>query len=321
MVDKKEIERINSECLNLQQETPEMTRLMEVLKRKFDDGTSLTITEEQQICSALHSRQEISQIDFAEDSRCATYWFNTRYLLYCFNLNGHGIISNILIPSSPILSQYLNNEFSRIKILLNQKSTSDQKLNYYKSETNHQLKEYEKYAKRAFHGYFKREYQIKFITLHSWFLYLKVICFFQELGSEEIIIPNEKHDIVIDSYVYIHVLFRHFAENVTNYQIDKTFHFDQSNISHEWLPNQIKHHIETFFLIVPVSEFNERFISMKLKGNFYEIWFREMQKSVKGENLEFLRVQSFYPVSKEKDLNKIKAMNEIVVNAELSYFS
>lgn len=328
MFSKKDIERISKDCLELKQETPEMSQVIMKLNSKFNNFESLSIAEERLICSVFHSKPDFYKIDFYNDYRCSTYWYNIKYLQYWFNLDGHGKIYDSFLPEHPLLNHnqilkdinYLNQEEKRIENLISGKLTSDNFINYYMSETNHQIKEYNKFAERANHGHFKKTYQYKLIKLHSWFIFLKVKEYFQELGNLEIVINYVNGNIVIDSYIYFHVLFRHFAERVTNYQIDKSYHFDQLNICHEWLPDQIKEHIKSYFSHVSPYEFNERFISMKLNGEYYDIWFRKMSKSIKGGTKNFLRVQSFYPVKLEKDLMRIFKLKESKVNENLSFF-
>lgn len=329
MIPKKEIERIRRECLEQGRETPEMDSLLNNLRLRFDNSETLSICEEQLICSALRGRPDLYKINFYTDLRSSTYWFNLKYLQYCTNLNGDGIIRNFQLPGNPIIPQsevtkdiaYLDQEYNRIQNLLAQRATADEMLNNFKSESNHQLREQHKFSKRALHGYFKQQYEKKKVTLHAWFLFLKVKEYFQELGKNEIVIPYTSGEIVIDSYVYIHVLFRHFAQTVTYYQDEKSYHFDQINISHEWLLDQIANYVQEYLLLAPAGSFNERFISLKLNGQYYDIWLRKMSKSIKGGGVrKFLRVQSYYPVDKEKDLKRIKALNEIKVSENLSFF-
>jgi hypothetical protein len=159
----------------------------------------------------------------------------------------------------------------------------------------------------------------KSIVLHGRYIYYLVKEFYQELGANEENITLFNNKIVIESYCYVHILFRHFASIIKEHQTDKTYHFDE-HIPFDSIPDFLKIILIKFRDNLFADDFNTNFINFIFYNKTYSIWFRKISVTRPGNIIEtYLRLQTFYPISKASELEKISNFKKVKIDSVLTF--
>ena len=106
-----------------------------------------------------------------------------------------------------------------------------------------------------------------------------VLEYYQENNEVESIEIN-RQNIRIDSFSFIHILFRHYAQVIKEYQAGKTYHEDLS-IDYKNIPKELLRIIRTYNLL-DNTNFDNQKIYFSLNGKIYAVWFRAIRRSVRG---------------------------------------
>ena len=126
--------------------------------------------------------------------------------------------------------------------------------------------------------------------------------------------------VVIDFFVYIHILFGHFAAAVKFNRPGKSYH-TTSDVDFRNIPKDVLRILSAYHNGIDCRHFTSQRIYLNLKGTDYAIWFREMIRSVKGIGQEsYLRVQTFYPIELPEEVAKIKALTATKVADTLLFY-
>lgn len=257
-------------------------------------------------------------LNIEDYSSCANFRFRSLYLKYFSDLNGH---KQVLDYDGPISNfqknkdvSFLDREYNEWLSFLENKQNGNELINYISQENNHQLKKIKEYCEKASIGSNYQKYLEKSIVLHGKYIYLRVKEFYQELGEKEQIVEINGKLILIDPFPYVHTLFRHYASSIKEHQQDKTYHFDK-NLSFKSIPMTLFEIIECYKTLPEKSSFNQKNIYVKIESTFYVIWLRPFTRHLKaGIKVDYLRVQTFYPISEINELNKINSLTEINSN-------
>lgn len=306
----------------------EYDSIAQELVKSVLEGKNVSLAEESFACSIIKLLRKDGTNELAFDisqvEKCKNYRFKNAYLLYFSDLNGH---KQVIDPSG-IISQkqktldvtYLENEYQTWKQLLIGRIQENNLIGYVARETEHQIKELHEYCSQSMLGSNYIKYLEKSLTLHGKYIYLTVKESFEEIGDTEINFNDGNNNFIIDSYSYVHTLFRHFAKSIKQHQIDKSYHFDQ-NIKFDNIPNFILELLKCYSTSNFSKSFNKQNIYFKFKGSYYAIWFRKLKKSLKGGVfIEFLRVQTLYPVENIEELEKIKKLKSEITNCDYKFF-
>src|SRR5690606_35189264 len=141
----------------------------------------------------------------------------------------------------------------------------------------------------------------------------------QELGKDNEVVEINGQQVLIDGFTYIHTLFRHFSEKIKGHQAGKSYHFDE-NIGFKEIPNFLQKAFNCFKNQPESIKFNYVNLFVNFNGEIYAIWLRRITKYVKGkEKKNYYRVQTFYPVENEIELQKVKKHLKIETNCGFSY--
>lgn len=291
------------------------------------EGKNVSLAEESFACSIIKFLRKDGTNELAFDinqvEKCKNYRFKNTYLLYFSDLNGH----KQAIDPSGIISQkqktldvtYLENEYQTWKKLLKDKMQENNLIGYIARETEYQIKELHDYGSQSMLGSNYIKYLEKSLTLHGKYIYLTVKESFEEIGNTEINFNDGNNNFLIDSYSYVHTLFRHFAKSIKQHQIDKSYHFDQ-NIKFDNIPNFILELLKCYSTSTFSKSFNKQNIYFKFKGSYYAIWFRKLKKNLKGGPIiEYLRTQTLYPVENVEELEKIKKLKSEITNCDYEF--
>lgn len=280
------------------------------LLNKLDNSCdSLSLAEKDWICSKINILYDnfdrpLDPYDFA---CCEQSIFYDRYLWYFNNLEGlypvktwKGVITGTEKERD---IQMLEKHHQTWKQTVELTNHSDGLIQNVATETRHQIKEIKKYCKNEFLGSKKEKALIKSTILNSKYVFRFVQAYYQENPKVERYTLDGK-DIVIDSFGYIHILFRHYGQMIKEHQLNKSYHIE--GLDHKNLPKEL------ISLVVSYSKissgyFDGQKIYLKINNKFYGMWFREFNTNIKGGGTKSeFKLQTFYPVEDVKELKKIK---------------
>jgi hypothetical protein len=307
--------------------TEESQRVTQELIDKIQSGEKLSLAEEEHACSTLEllMAKDSSSTDTPQVfGYCDNYWFKNRYLLYFNNLDGNGDIfyykDFLDLSQKKKDREYIELQYQEWNGIINNPPARDIMLQYLSTETKHQIKEIERYCKTMQIGRFLKEYLIKSIVLHSKFIYLIVKEFYQELGKDEERVDFFGQPVVLDSFSYIHILFRHYSATIKQHQLDKSYHYNE-NIDYRNIPHFLKEVITKFKDNCTKNEFDRNRIYFSFTETIYAIWFRAIKISKAGNVIETtLRLQTFYPLLKPSEKATINGFRKVTVEPAYVFF-
>ena len=187
-------------------------------------------------------------------------------------------------------------------------------LQHVAAELKKHLADLDVFAKRNKQGSRLHEAAVKEIVLHSKYVLHFVEAYYQELGATEQTVTFAGGKIVVDSYAYVHILFRHYSQGVKPYQSGKSYHFDVA-FDHTNLPNFLVDIIASYFRNLPGSSIRDDRMLVRVRGTLYALWFRKMTRSLRGNVKEiYYRLQTFFPVTEQKDLLYASTLGEIIAD-------
>jgi hypothetical protein len=292
------------------------------------EGKHLSVAEARHICGQLRLwRKEGSNesIDALQFDQCDDMIFINKYLLY---FNKHEVWFDIEDFNGPVpLDQkklditFLDRHFQAWENdVISNLRLSDEKLRHVSIETNRQIKALKAYCTRRGLGYNRFKHLRKGLILHSKFLYFTMLEYYEEgyNGEESIEICNNR--FVIDSFVYVHVLFRHYAEMVKEHQVGKSYH-SIDHFDYRYIPKQIIEVLTHFATFANCQKFDMEKIFFELNGQLFALWFKEVDRQKKGKPKEkVLQIQTLYPVVEQRDLDKIATLNRTQANENTFFF-
>ncbi|MEN9907405.1 MAG: hypothetical protein RLZZ540_546 [Bacteroidota bacterium] len=289
----------------------EYNAIVQNLVNKVLAGETITSAEELFVCPIIKMLRNVNnELAYNVDDyqACKDSTFRNRYLLYRDDLNGHKPVLDydgiIPIETKRKDIEYLNLEYRNWRAQIESKAIGQDLLAHISKETNEQLKELKKYCDRRLIGSNFRDYLEKSLTLHGKYIYLLVKEFFQELKTNEIIIPINGYDVLIDSFTYVHIMFRHYAKKIKQHQ-NKSYHFDQ-NIGYKIIPSVLQDILECYKNESISSSFNGYSLYLRINQKPYAIYLKPITRHLKGNIKKvYYRVQTFFPIKDVSELAKI----------------
>lgn len=290
-------------------------------------GEKLTIAESKYICSKLKYMKSPKDgkplFDDENFDQCAIPVFIDKYLNYRHNVDGWNEELDFLKRPIPLEQRkqdaaLLNEHFKNWEKFITGKPAKTLLFREVQVETNRQIKKLSEYCKNALLGHNRYLYLRKSLILHSKFLYLTVNGYFEESGTKEKTVTICGHRLIMDAHAYVHILFRHFAAAIKEYQQDKSYHF--ANFDHRALPESIFEVIKSYSQVIDCSQFDEEKIFFRLNGTLYALWWKAVPYKGKQDDIVYM-IKSLYPVKENRDLDKIARMTEMRFSAALSFLS
>jgi hypothetical protein len=305
--------------------TPEANIVATDLIEKLINSQIATISEEYEACGLLASllSDDADYLKFQENiicgSNCKNYLFRQKYLHYVLNVECYkravdvwGEISQAEKAKDRI---FLESEYQNWKTALGG-NHQDELLQNLVKETRLQIKLVQKYCIQNSIYRFRKEYLVKSMVLHSKYIYLKVKEYFQNLGQDFILIEILGNKIYIDSYCYIHILFRHFSESLKEHQNDKDYIYER-DFHFNRIPEVISEMLIQYNTLV--TNFDKLSIDLFYKNQYY-ILYLKLSKDNSGRVLDnCYRVQTLFPVSRKKDLLRLSQLSPHKINENLSF--
>lgn len=170
-------------------------------------------------------------------------------------------------------------------------------------------------------GSFYYQYKLWGTYLRARIVYIYTKEIFEEILPADCIYSLCGETIEFTQYSMVHILNRHFAESTKQFNSGKDYHLE--DIIPWIMPKQIQNII---FEIDKSGLLTKQFateINLRYKGQIYQLWASIQSKQVKGlkGNINYKRLDSFYPASAPSVLDKLKSFyTEIKVNDDLSVF-
>ncbi len=292
----------------------EHSRISQDLLDKVFAKEKVSLAEESFICGIigmLRTEENVLAYNIDEIDACKNYSFKNRYMMYVNDLNGNNKIFNYDGEISPERKRidvgFLNQNYLEWEKHIANKNNGDELISHVAKETNEQLKDLKKYCDKMMIGSNYRQYLKKSLTLHGKYIYLLVKEFYQEIGVEKQIVQIGESEVLIDSYTYVHTLFRHFSRSVKLHQLEKSYHFDE-NIGFKSVPNFLQNILSCYSTQEISNHFDGENINVIFNNKPYAIYFKPVTKYLKGNiQKQYFRVQTFFPIESLVELNKIKS--------------
>jgi len=296
------------------------------LFHKLSQGCEkLSIVEKDWICLYIQivANENDKFFDPYDFPCCKESIFYDRYLNYFNNLDGLLPVKNwnrIVTGTEKNRDiQMLESHHLQWKKTIEITDHSDNLLQNVSVETRHHIKEIKKFCKNEFLGSNKERALIKSMILQSKFFFRNVQVYYEENNQREFYQIDGKK-VVIDSFGFIHILFRHYGQLIKEHQFQKSYHIE--GLDYKNLPKEMIA-IITAYSKISSGQFDGKKIYLKIKEKIYCICFREIKTNVKdrGTISEF-RLQTFYPLEDTKKLLKITKnfSNEIESGDFVFYF-
>jgi hypothetical protein len=246
------------------------------------------------------------------------------YMRYAKDLDGTGTIKSPRGPESVRQKQidvaYLNAELSDWKPLIEKTNHKHTVMQFLSKQARDEYKESMEWSAKLQEDNARRQYVEKSVLLFSKFVFIKVEEYYQEYDVRKDITTFCGRETVVDGFTYTHILMRHFSPYAKFGRPGLTFHHDPE-IDVANLPRSIFYFLSQYDRYVGATCFNEENIFFRFNGRNYVIWFKKLERKIKGGNLiNYLRVQTFYPAELQNDVQAMCALNMIRISDRLSFY-
>jgi len=214
---------------------------------------------------------------------------------------------------------YLKFKMREWEEVVNKTNHQEELLQQSAKEAREEIKELKKVRKYAnnIQGYSSVEFlaKKKSIILHSKWIYCMALEIFESLDPADFISEINKIEIEFTEYSLIHILNRHYAQILKQFDTKKSFH------SQIFKPRILSSQIKEVLSIIDASNLlngqSIDKISFRLDGIDYIIYTSE---KIRGNNT-YRRFNTFFPVEDIAEGNKLETENTLqVINDNLAVF-
>lgn len=214
---------------------------------------------------------------------------------------------------------YLKFKMWEWETVVNKTNHQEELLQQSSKEAREEIKELKKVRKYANNtqGYNSVEFLVKkkSIILHSKWIYCMALEIFESLDPADFISEINGIEIHFNEYSLIHILNRHYAQVLKQFDTKKSFH------SQIFKPRILSSQIKKILSIIDISNIlNGKSIdkiSFRMDGIDYIIYTSE---KIRG-NTTYRRLNTFFPVEDLTESNKLEAENTLqIINNNLAVF-
>ncbi|AZJ36443.1 hypothetical protein D6T69_13295 [Tenacibaculum singaporense] len=295
-------------------------KIFEELRQRAINGENLLEREKEFLCLglslSLKDDGKPQNFDFCDD-----FIFRELYLTYFHNnLEGpfykarKGKIVEVSLNEQTkdfkTLQKVINGWSKGIEII----NHTDQILQEIAAETRRELKDLEKKFPRLSRNFkkVKKAYELQKdkIILQSKYIYHLTKSVMEDYDKSEFQIPFSGQTIELTIYSFVHIINRHYAAKIKD-KPEKTYHHKN------FYPKEL--HIDLKNILIEIDKLkkinidNTDNIIFSFDNVVYQIWVQTRIKQVKGEgNVNFKRVQSFYPIYDKEKLKEINSNYELI---------
>lgn len=157
------------------------------------------------------------------------------------------------------------------------------------------------------------------ILLKSKYIYCVALKMFEKLDRKDLKLVLNKQTIEVNEYSIIHILNRHFASKSIYYVTGKSNHtidFEPSVLN-----LQLKEILRQIDITALYQSFSIDKIAFQFKGIDYQIWTGFKKKFVKGKEIQYRRLNSFFIINDNGEKKKLLKDHKIVdINLELKLY-
>lgn len=311
MSNKNKFRRYSKAELEIVRANADVTVVGELVSRLLN-GARMSVSETEFACSVLRASKPEGSIEFvnlASIPAAQDYIFKNLYIHYFADLEGRygidkftGLVS---IQEKREDVNKLNDYFISWEKVVSTNRHNENLLNLVINEINPDLKHVRELYDKGAISKQEYDYKRKSIVLHSKYLYLNAKAFFDEHGSDTVTVIFHGNEIEINEYSLVHILNRHYAGAAKQFDTGKSFHFDRGLKWYE-IPYELKRIIEKIGTIPQTQLVEINFIPFKYQGITYAIWTEKKKKHVKGKVINYIRLETFYPIEEQRDFDRIK---------------
>jgi len=292
--------------------------IFENLKDRVTKGEKLSEHEKDFFCQGV----KLSHFDdgkIEDYDCCSNYKFKITYLAYVHDLLGFSSYqkvkdTSLYHPDRKEIDKdinYLQKVASDWQKVINTSNHNDELLQQVSKETRVDLEAIEKSKGRLLFSRDKLKYILdkRATLLQSKYIYCMALQIFEMFDKKEFILNLNGEEIEITEFSIIHILNRHFAK-ITKPNSAKSFHIEDFD------PKYLNKQLKFIFDEIDNSGFLQgkmiNKIAFRYEGVDYLIWVNKRKKQVKGKgNIEFNRLETFYPVVELKDINDLNSNYEL----------
>lgn len=251
------------------------------------------------------------------------FQFTLKFSIYSLNLNGLYNATDAFGPISlekrKLDAKFLDDQYQEWQLIVEKLNHDDIGLKNISSETRKIRKEIKKRSILKGEGANHQRYIDKTIILNSKYIYLKVLRYYEELGSPGELITIGTQDIVIDSLFYCHVLLQHFAETHKFNRPGKTYFTEI--VEYDNLPAFVIRILTMYKIKVPEVKYRYDRLYFSWIQQDYAIWMIHPPGYFYPEiNKNYKLVKTLYPVKIGRDVETIAGLNRLVVHQYLTFY-
>jgi hypothetical protein len=303
------------------------TILSDILER---DKNGIEVTEhEKEFFSSAGIKLSMIEGTLDDYTLCSNFKFTDLYLSYWYDLTGGSLYTKMDEGKEyePLKSEvecdikYLHKYGLKWESTIKKTNHTEKLLQEVSKETRDELK---KLKKRTGRTYFKKQvedYKLNKLTtiLQSKYIYCRALLIFEKFQRHDFMLTLNNHTIEIDEFSIVHILSQHYGA-MTKFDKSKLFH------NEDFEPDYLNMQLAEIFKKIDNSNIFGKEDFSKLRFQYqnviYQIFINKRIKQVGNVgNIEYNRLETFYPVKKKKDLDWIlKNHNLIKVDDEISVF-
>lgn len=290
-------------------------KIFELLKDKCRNGKALTEHEKNFFCNCL-KLSKLGDGKCEDYSCCDNFIFKETYLTYFHDLTGgsefHKIQGRKVYKVDPSEAQtdlkYLYQISDEWELIIQKTNHSNQLLQQISTETRNELKILSQLPEVT-NGFWRKGsnlyiFKERAILLNSKYIYCKALEIFEILKPADLILEINETQIEFNDYSLIHILNRHYSEIIKQYNTRKSFH--NEDILPEILSTQLKDILKRIDNTKLLQGRPIDFICFQFKTIDYVIWTSVRTKSTKGKNIDYRRLDTFYPIN-DTEKNKLNS--------------
>lgn len=182
------------------------------------------------------------------------------------------------------------------------------------------LKILEKQYKDHLYGYLLYKRKVLEQKTSSFYVYFTVKSFFKNFKSDYVLFNAFGKTFSVNIYSYVHILSRHYMPKMNGIDHERSFNREISFINPFYLPEGIQVLISKYQSHARNGfQLNCEYMIFKEGSHHYILWWKVKKLAELKFKLGY-EVRSFYRVYLQRDIDKIKDKEAVVIDSELIFY-